>query len=108
MSHADPPPAAAVGSARTGRSATRARRSSATPYLLMSPALLALAFSFVAPLVWLMRMSLNESNYGTIIPAFSLETYVSILSDSYYLSLLRRTMELSFTCALIFVLNLND
>ena len=72
-----------------------------TPYLLMAPALLALSFSFVAPLVWLLRMSMNESEYGAIIPAFSLATYAAVLSDPYYLALLRRTIELSITTSLI-------
>ncbi|MEI4472929.1 ABC transporter permease [Frigidibacter sp. MR17.24] len=72
-----------------------------TPWLLLAPVLAVLAVTFVAPMVWLFRMSLNISDYGAIIPALSPATYVSILSDGYYLDLLGRTLELSITCSLV-------
>ncbi len=72
-----------------------------TPWLLFMPVLLVLLVSFIAPILWLFRMSLNESDYGAIIPALSLGTYVKILNDPYYLELLGRTLRLSVTCALV-------
>lgn len=72
-----------------------------TPWLLLAPVLAVLALSFVAPILWLFRMSLNESNYGAIIEAVSLGTYIRILNDGYYLDLLGRTLQLSVTCSLV-------
>ena len=72
-----------------------------TPWLLLLPALAALAFTFVAPLAWLLRMALNESNFGAIVPAVSLGTFASILTDAYFLDLLGRTVKLSVTTSLI-------
>lgn len=71
------------------------------PWLLLTPVFLALALSFIAPLLWLFRMALNESDYGAIVPALNLKTYLAILSDSYYVELLLRTLELAITCSLI-------
>lgn len=72
-----------------------------TPWLLLFPALAVLAFTFVAPLAWLLRMAFNESNFGAIVQAVSLDTFVSILTDAYFLDLLGRTVKLSVTTSLI-------
>ena len=72
-----------------------------TPFLLLAPVLAVLSISFVAPILWLFRMSLNESDFGAIIEALSLGTYIRILNDGYYLDLLGRTLQLSVTCSLV-------
>lgn len=75
-----------------------------TPWLLLAPTLAVLALSFLAPIVWLFRMSLNISDYGAITEAISLQTYLNILQDSYYLELLGRTLRLSITCSIVAML----
>lgn len=75
-----------------------------TPWLLLSPVLAVLSVTFIAPMIWLFRMSLNASDYGAIVKAVSLSTYIAILSDSYYLELLWRSLQLSLTCAVLALL----
>lgn len=75
-----------------------------TPWLLLAPALTVLTVSFIAPIAWLFRMSLNISDFGAITEAISLRTYATILQDSYYLDLLGRTLRLSLTCSVIALL----
>lgn len=72
-----------------------------TPWLLLAPVMAVLAITFVAPMIWLFRMSLNISDYGAIVKAVSPATYIAILSDSYYLDLLGRTLRLSLTCSVL-------
>ena len=54
--------------------ATSDGRTRLTPWLLLAPVLLVLLVSFIAPILWLFRMSLNESDFGAVIPAVSLGT----------------------------------
>ncbi|MFD2238261.1 ABC transporter permease [Aureimonas populi] len=74
------------------------------PWLLLAPVLAVLAVSFIAPLMWLLRMSLNESNFGAIIRTVSPNTYLTILGDSFYMELLGRTLRLSITTSVIALL----
>ncbi|MGV8937351.1 MAG: ABC transporter permease [Allorhizobium sp.] len=75
-----------------------------TPWLLLAPVLMVLVTTFAAPILWLFRMSLNISDYGAITKAISLQTYIGILQDSYYLELLGRTLRISITCSVIALL----
>ncbi|AMY68253.1 ABC transporter permease [Frigidibacter mobilis] len=72
-----------------------------TPWILLAPVLIVLALTFIGPMLWLFRMSLNESDYGAIVRTISLGTYAAILSDSYYLELLGRTLKLAVTASFI-------
>lgn len=87
--------------AHSNMSARAYRPSRLAPWFLMAPVIVVLGFAFVAPVIWLFRMSLNRSNFGAIVEAFSLDTYTAIITDSYYLDLLLRTLELSITASLI-------
>ncbi|WP_435169996.1 ABC transporter permease [Falsirhodobacter sp. 1013] len=75
-----------------------------TPWILLAPVLAVLAVTFIAPILWLFRMSLNISDYGAIVKAVSPATYLAILGDSYYLDLLGRTLKLSVTCSVLALL----
>lgn len=75
-----------------------------TPWILLAPVLAVLSVTFIAPILWLFRMSLNISDYGAIVKAVSPATYIAILGDSYYLDLLGRTLKLSITCSLLALL----
>ncbi len=53
-------------------------------FWLLLPGLIGLGIAFVVPLVWLVRMSLNQGGAaGAIIETISLETYRGALTDSF-------------------------
>jgi len=60
---------------------------------LLAPATLALVVFFVAPLLWLLRMSFNRGGGGGAIEtAFTAENYLSFLTEPFYLQLVLRTL----------------
>lgn len=73
-------------------------------FLLLAPALAVLAVTFIGPMAWLMRMSLNASDAGAIREALSLETYARLLTDDFTWKLLGNTLRLAGLCTLLAVL----
>lgn len=68
---------------RAGAGASRDRLGLAA---LVGPSTLILGLTFIAPLVWLIRMSLNRGHSGGVITkALTLDSYISFLTDPYFL-----------------------
>ncbi|MFD3914134.1 ABC transporter permease [Streptomyces sp. NPDC058603] len=62
---------------------------------LLAPGLLALLLTYALPLVWVLRMSLNESGEGGAIrQTFSLATFGHVLGSGHYWNVIGRTVEL--------------
>ncbi|MFJ2556336.1 MULTISPECIES: ABC transporter permease [unclassified Streptomyces] len=62
---------------------------------LLLPGLLALLLTYALPLVWVVRMSFNESMDGGLIrQTFSLATFGEVLSSSHYWNVIGQTIEL--------------
>lgn len=62
---------------------------------LLAPATLALVLFFLAPLLWLLRMSFNRGGGGGVVEqAFTLENYARFFGDPFYLQLIGRTLVL--------------
>lgn len=60
--------------------------------ILLFPGLLALGVTFLAPLIWLMRTSLASSAFSGAGSAWTLESYRSILVDSFYWQVVANTL----------------
>lgn len=89
------PPAPSPPRARSGRRPLAG---------LLAPGLAALAVSFVLPLAWLARMSLNRGTAsGVIIDTVTLDTYIEALSDPFYWQVTLNTIKLG---AMVTVLTL--
>jgi putative spermidine/putrescine transport system permease protein len=72
------------------------------PLWLLIPALVAILISFIIPLIVLVRMSFNETGPGTtLIPAWSLDTYVRAVADPYYWKVILNTLKLGVIVSLI-------
>jgi len=67
---------------------------------MLLPALVTLSVSFLAPMIWLMRMSLNSTDLGRVVETVGLSTYQSLFSDPYYLELFANSIQLSATTSL--------
>ena len=62
---------------------------------LLVPGLLALLLTYALPLVWVVRMSLNESGEGgTILQTVSLGTFADVLGSAHYWNVIGQTVEL--------------
>ena len=73
---------------------TKRRHNPVTLWLLI-PGLIGLGISFVAPLVWVARMSLNRGGgAGAIVHTLSLGTYQDMLTDSFTWQLTLNTLKL--------------
>ena len=83
------------------RAETRGRGGDA---LLVLPALVVLTITFIGPMIWLVRMSLNESDAGAIVKAVSFATYARILVDDFTLKLVLNTLRLAGLCTAIALL----
>lgn len=72
---------------------------------LLVPGLLALAISFLLPLLWLVRMSFNRGgSAGAIEYTWTLDTYVSALTDPFYWQVSLNTLELGGLVTVITVI----
>jgi putative spermidine/putrescine transport system permease protein len=98
MALATAPPSAppAIARARSGRRTAAA---------LLAPGLLALGVTFLLPLIWLVRMSLNRGDAsGAITPALSLDSYEAATGDAFYWKIAWSTVELGLivtVCTLV-------
>lgn len=68
----------------------------ATPYWLCTPALLLYGVMLAAPLIMTVLLSFNSySDTQGVLLTWSLDNYVSVLTDDYYLSIFLRTLFIS-------------
>ncbi|MGZ1490621.1 ABC transporter permease [Brevibacterium sediminis] len=75
------------------------------PLWLLIPALVAILISFIIPLIVLIRMSFNETGPGTtLIPAWSLQTYVQAVGDPYYWKVIFNTLKLGIVVSVITII----
>ncbi|MEV7423402.1 MULTISPECIES: ABC transporter permease [unclassified Streptomyces] len=87
-------PSPATAPAR-GRTPVRGRGPARAALALLVPGLLALLLTYALPLVWVVRMSLNESGEGGLIrQTVSLATFGEVLGSSHYWNVIRQTVEL--------------
>lgn len=68
---------------------------------LLVPGVLGLFISFILPVLALFRMSFNEhGTAGALVEAFSLHSYIAVLTDGFYWQVIWNTLVLGFGCAL--------
>jgi len=84
-----------VAAAAVSRPDRRLRSARLAVLGLTTPALLGLAVSFVLPLLWLFRMSLNRGDSsGLIVDTVTLDSYKQFLGDTYYWKMAWETTQL--------------
>jgi putative spermidine/putrescine transport system permease protein len=78
---------------------------SKTPLLwLLLPGLLGIGVSFVLPLIWLARMSLNKTgSAGELISTLTFDSYADALGDSFYWGIILNTLELGGLVSIVTV-----
>lgn len=83
-----------------------ARRSARrTAAALLLPGLAALLLTFAAPLVWLVRMSLNRGeSSGLIVNTLTLDSYATAITDPFYWGVIWRTVQLGLLVTVLTVL----
>lgn len=91
-----------IVSSATSSPAARSRRPIALGLLL--PGLIGLGITFVLPLLWLVRMSLNKGGAaGAIIETISLSTYTTALTDSFTWQVTLNTLKLAVLVTVVTV-----
>src|SRR5699024_2639635 len=80
---------------------TRARQTK--PYLwLLLPGVLGLGLTFILPLLYVVRMSLNESGAaGQLMSTLSLSAYMTALSDPFYWQIIGNTLVLGLLVGIL-------
>lgn len=75
------------------------------PWLLLTPALVALSLVFVLPIAWLFRISLNISEgSGAMVEAVALDSYATLFGDDFTWTLTANSFRLAATastCAVV-------
>lgn len=70
------------------------------PWLLLAPALAALAMVFVLPIAWLFRISLNVSEgSGAMVEAVALDSYATLFGDQFTWALTANSFRLAATAS---------
>ena len=83
------------------------KRNRRTYLALLLPGLLGLLVSFVFPLAYMIRMSVNKgAPDGVIIETFTLETYIQPLTDPYYWRVTLETFQMGVTVGVLCGLSL--
>lgn len=71
---------------------------------LLLPGILGLLVSYVLPLLWILRMSVNKGGPdGLVISTFSLDSFLKPLTDSYYLEVTANTFRMGLMVAVLCV-----
>ncbi|MDQ4055501.1 MAG: ABC transporter permease [Actinomycetota bacterium] len=99
---ATPPPSPAPAPETSTTTGARSRRPIALGLLV--PGLLGLGITFVLPLLWLVRMSLNRGgSAGAIEETVTLDTYLDALTDSFTWELTLNTLRLGVLATVLTV-----
>ncbi|MEV6129135.1 ABC transporter permease [Streptomyces violaceusniger] len=88
-------PAAPTVSAVSAPAAVKARGSGRHALALLAPGIVALLLTYAMPLLWVVRMSVNESGQGgTIRQTVSFATFAKVLGSAHWWDVIGQTVEL--------------
>ncbi|MFF0223747.1 ABC transporter permease [Streptomyces sp. NPDC004629] len=91
----EPRTAAPGGAPGDGARAPRGPRTGRTALMLLAPGALALLFTYAMPLVWVVRMALNEPlDGGAIRQTLTFGTFTQVLGDGHYWKVIGQTLQL--------------